>query len=55
MRAIHPYQLGFLAQDFYKQCGETSCTDYRSVYRGDLVVTECADDGEQFRFALRKN
>lgn len=54
-RVIIPEMLIFLSQEQYeKQNGRTSMTDYRSVYHGDFDVLQGYDDGGDFRFVLRK-
>jgi len=51
-RVINLVTLAFLAQDSYKQCGQTMMTDFRNIYKGDFAVSWHQDNGELFNFVL---
>lgn len=44
----------FLSQAHYAEVGKTMSTDYRHVWRGNLVIEAHHDDGSTLRLALRK-
>jgi Methyltransferase domain len=53
-RAILPASLVFLNQPQYEvQCGATSMSDYRSVYRADFDTLAAHDNRTTFMFVLR--
>lgn len=53
-RAILPAHLVFLHQPNYaEQCGKTSMSDYRRVYRADFDLVGSVDDHETHRFVLQ--
>jgi SAM-dependent methyltransferase len=55
-RIITAGTLVFLSQDEYKkQVGNTSITDYRVCYKGDFVPLYAESNGDTFAFVLKRN
>lgn len=52
-RIISKDMLGFLDQEHYKQVGETSCTDYRDVWKGNFEPIGFKESDHQLAFVLR--
>jgi SAM-dependent methyltransferase len=53
-RVINEGSLIFLNQDEYaRQCGKTSMTDYRPWYKGNFRPVHLRDEGETFGFVLQ--
>jgi predicted SAM-dependent methyltransferase len=55
-RIITVHQLGFLSQDFYRQVGETSASDFRGVWKGNFRIehSQVLSD-KNLSFILRKS
>lgn len=53
-RALPLATFSWLAQAHYEQVGKTAATDYRSVWKGNLVTQAHADDGSSLRLVLQK-
>jgi len=54
-RVFCPEWLTFLQQKEYEiQVGRTSMSDFRNIYKADFQVVYLQDDGESFKFGLKK-
>lgn len=52
-RAILPETLTFLDQRSYEQCGKTTMSDYRSVYKSDFDIIHTSDNKVFHQFVLQ--
>lgn len=53
-RVIPKEMLSFLAQSHYDQVGTTPCTDFRSVWKGNLVLKGLKEEEHTLSFVLQK-
>jgi len=53
-RALPEGAFHFLSQKHYAQVGSTSCTDYRSIWKGNLVIEGKQDTEASLALVLRK-
>lgn len=52
-RSIQPEHLVFLDQENYKQCGVTTMSDYRNIWKGNFKTISSTDDRETHTFILQ--
>jgi SAM-dependent methyltransferase len=53
-RVIPKEALSFLCQEHYDQVGETPCTDFRPVWKGNLVTRALVESRVNLKFILQK-
>lgn len=53
-RAIQKESLAFLSQENYKEVGQTTMSDFRSIYKADFVVVKTEETQNEFYFVLQK-
>jgi len=52
-RIINKCSLSYLDQDHYKQCGQTSSSDFRDVWKGNFIGRAAQETEHQLGFVLQ--